>query len=270
MANWRLSPHPLPGPDRGGHPIVHIQPIPRLVFFPADRIRNERKKGDSRDFWLGTIYVVVAGRTTVDHFTACGGPEHVEDSADRGHTIGKTPPGHYTLGPRHHHVTPNWPNSSIPWGASIRRAANGEVEFDDGSGWKPATGDGAPMNKAIVQSYILERKPVPPPETIRRDAREWFLIDGTDETGPVVTTWERNDFGKWAFNLRRGGKGTPYYIHTTPEDEFATTNGDEFSLNQSHGCIHIRPKDRDTMMEKGYLAAGIDIEVKGYDAKGPP
>ena len=268
MANWRLSPQPLPGPNRGGHPIVHIQPIPRLVFFPADRIHNE-PTGRSKGFWLGTIYVVVAGQT-VDQFTACGGPKKVDDSADRGHTIGKTPPGHYTLGPRHHHVTPNWPNSSIPWGASIRRAANGEVEFDDGSGWKPATGDGAPMNNAIVQFYVLQRLPVPPPEDIREDARAAFLVDGTSKTGPVVATWERNDFGKWAFNLRRGGKRTVYYIHTTPEDEVATANGREFSLDQSHGCIHVRPKDRDTMMDNGYLAAGIAIEVKGYDAKGPP
>jgi len=267
MASWRLSPKPLPGPDHGGHPIVHIQPIPRLVFFPADRIRKQ-PTSDSRGFWLGTIYVVAAGQT-VAHFTACGGPEKVDDSADRGHTIGRTPAGRYALGPRHHHVTPNWPNSSIPWGASIRRAANGEVEFDDGSGWKPATGDRAPMNTALIRSKTLLRQ-VPNMAEIRVKARNAFDINPDNPTGQLVTVWERNDFGIWAFNLRRGGKGTPYYVHTTPEDEIATAGGREFSLDQSHGCIHIRPKDRDTMMRKGYLTAGIVIEVNGYDAKGPP
>lgn len=148
MPNWPLSRNPLPGADRGGHPVVHIQTRPRLVFFPADKISRE-PVGDEPGFWLGTIYVVVGGQP-VAHFTACGGPRH--GSSDRGHTAGQTPPGQYTLGPRHHHVTKNWPNSCIPWGASIRRAENGEVEFDDGSGWKPATGDGAPMNKALIRA----------------------------------------------------------------------------------------------------------------------
>jgi hypothetical protein len=267
MPNWTLSQAPLPGAARGGHPVVHVQARPRLVFFPADKISHDTQRGDSEDFWLGTIYVVVGGQT-VAHFTACGGPRR--GSPDRGHTAGQTPAGNYTLGPRHHHVTKNWPNSCIPWGASIRRAVNGEVEFDDGSGWKPATGDGAPMNMAIIRSNVLARLPVPPPEDIREAARQAFAARPSDPNGPLVTIWRRNDFGIWAFNLRHQGKGTPYYIHTTPEDERDAANGRAFSLAQSHGCIHIRPNDRDTMMEEGYLDAGIHIEVRDYRAKGPP
>ena len=158
----------------------------------------------------------------------------------------------------------------LPWGASIRRAENGEVEFDDGSGWKPATGNGAPMNKAVIRYYILSKDPMPSPDGIRKKARAAFDIAPDEPTGQLVKVWERNDFGKWAFNLRRGGRRTPYYIHTTPEDEYATAHGLAFSLAQSHGCIHIRPADRDTMIREGYLAAGIRIEVKGYKEKGPP
>ncbi len=42
------------------------------------------------------------------------------------------------------------------------------------------------------------------------------------------------------------------------------------ALENSHGCIHIHPKDRDDMMKKGYLKQGAYFEVKGYGEKGPP
>jgi hypothetical protein len=266
MPNWKLSKAPLPGASHGKHPIVHVQARPRLVFFPGDKISREPQVDEPKGFWLGTIYVVV-GKQAVVHFTACGGPR--QGSPDRGHTAGPTPAGQYTLGPRHHHVTKNWPNSCIPWGATIRRAENEEVEFDDGSGWKPATGDGAPMNKALRRSRILSGETVNA-TSIRLEAREAFDINPDNPTGRLVSVWERNDFGKWAFNLRRQGQGTPYYIHTTPEDEYATAHNHAFSLAQSHGCIHIRPNDRDRMMGEGYLAAGIRLDVRGYAEQGPP
>jgi hypothetical protein len=247
--------------------VVHVRARPRLVFFPADKINRNRNAGDTDGFWLGTIYVVLGGQV-VANYAACGGPK--EGQPDQGHSAGPTPPGHYTLGLRHHHVTLNWWPSCIPWGASIRRAENGEVEFDDGNGWKPATGDGAPMNIALVRSRAIAMLPALAPEIVRRAARQAFAVDPTNPTSPLVTIWERNDFGKWAFNLRCDGKSTPYYVHTTPTDEYATAHNLAFSLVQSHGCIHVRPDDRDKMMTEGYLAAGIHLEVKPYDAKGPP
>jgi hypothetical protein len=261
MTTWRLSAKRLQGASRGSHPIVHVRARPRLVFFPADRINGP-------NFWLGTIYVVVAGQT-VAHLVACGGPK--EGGDDRGHSAGPTPAGQYVLGSKHHHVTPNWPSSCIPWGAAIRRAANGEVQFNDGSGWQMATGDGAPMNKALAKAQ--ERANLEPysPDELRTKARQAFAEDRKNApNGALVPTWRRNDFGEWAFNLRENGKGTVYYIHTTPEDETATEAGVAFSLGQSHGCIHIRPEDRDRMVLSGYLAAGIDLRVEDYDAKGPP
>jgi lipoprotein-anchoring transpeptidase ErfK/SrfK len=126
------------------------------------------------------------------------------------------------------------------------------------------------MNKAVIRYYILSKDPMPSPDGIRKKARAAFDIAPDEPTGQLVKVWERNDFGKWAFNVRRGGRRTPYYIHTTPEDEYATAHGLAFSLAQSHGCIHIRPADRDTMITEGYLAAGTRIEVKGYKETGPP
>jgi lipoprotein-anchoring transpeptidase ErfK/SrfK len=126
------------------------------------------------------------------------------------------------------------------------------------------------MNKALIRADLLAGRRLPSREIVRSKARRAFAAHSNDLDGPLVTTWERNDFGIWAYNLRRGGSGTPYYIHTTPEDERDTANRIPFSLAQSHGCIHIRPDDRDTMMGEHYLDRGIHLEVKGYAAIGPP
>jgi hypothetical protein len=50
----------------------------------------------------------------------------------------------------------------------------------------------------------------------------------------------------------------------------AATAGQDVVLDQSHGCIHISPHDRDAMIRERYLAAGVELEVRGYDTVGPP
>jgi lipoprotein-anchoring transpeptidase ErfK/SrfK len=96
-------------------------------------------------------------------------------------------------------------------------------------------------------------------------ARKMFF-DGPS----LITTWNKNDFGKWSWNLKNNGHRTPYFIHTTPDDEAATAAGKSFELVQSHGCVHLRPRDRDEMMAVGALKAGREVQVMRYGQVGPP
>ena len=82
--------------------------------------------------------------------------------------------------------------------------------------------------------------------------------------------WEKNDFGRWGWNLRRNGKATGFFVHTTPEDEAATATAKAVYLTNSHGCVHVAPLERDMMIARGYLQAGVDFEVRSYSEKGPP
>ena len=87
-----------------------------------------------------------------------------------------------------------------------------------------------------------------------------------------MATWEFNDFGKWGWNLRLQGAHTPYYLHTTAENE-ATVKNDRTTfveLSNSHGCIHIDPIDRDDFMSKHYLDEDTEFEVRPYTESGPP
>jgi len=44
----------------------------------------------------------------------------------------------------------------------------------------------------------------------------------------------------------------------------------QYESEQSHGCVHIRPADRDEMMSRGYLAAGTAVRIMKYGMRGPP
>ena len=63
---------------------------------------------------------------------------------------------------------------------------------------------------------------------------------------------------------------TDQFVHTTPKEEWAVANKLEVQLDNSHGCIHIVPTDRKTMMDAGYLDEGVEFEVRPYTEKGPP
>jgi hypothetical protein len=152
----------------------------------------------------------------------------------------------------------------IPFGAQLREQA-GEVQYLAGGQWHTASGPRGTVTQAL--SIFLQRSgKAAPLATIVASVRS--ALHQSD--GKLPPAWNLNDFGKWSWNLRRNGAHTAYYIHTTPPDEAASASNQRLLLTQSHGCIHIQPADRDEMMRKGYLGAGIAVEVKPYGIKGPP
>jgi hypothetical protein len=56
-------------------------------------------------------------------------------------------------------------------------------------------------------------------------------------------------------------------FHTTPENEFQTAHGLPVLLASSHGCIHLKPKDIDEMISKGYLKTGNVVYSYDYGFK---
>ena len=232
----------------------------RMVFYPG-----ERHEGS---LTVGTIYVVNASGRVIDSVQAAGGPDS-SGKAQGGHTFEPTPAGHYTLGPKHHHITSGWPNSSIPWGAKLRLSNKSkEVEYEYAPGqWNLATGSNGAVTHAYI-TFMQRGGNHPDVQLASRTVREGFL---DQKTGKLkFETWRKNDFGPWAWNLRKNGQITPYYIHTTPDSEqAASTNGAVF-LDNSHGCVHLVPADRDRLVAAGYLKEGTSFEVKPYSEKGPP
>jgi len=243
-------------------------PDVRLVFYPGERTVKTTLMGTSYTTLMGTIYVV-GGHN--EHFPAAGGPSH--NSQSDGHTAGRTPPGNYILGPRHHHVTRNWTYSALPFGARLRTSRDGEVEYEAATGkWALATGPKGAVTEAVRRACELQHKTCLESD-ILTCARSLLMDPVTKRL--LYDVWKLNDFGLWSWNLIKNGKAAPYFIHTTAEDEAETAAqaaipNPVINLKNSHGCIHLKPKDRDKMIAAGYLVKGAHFTVRPYSEKGPP
>ncbi len=239
-----------------------------LQFYPGDvedldawnREIDEkvRKKGGSfSDVTApqgeGTLYVYV-GRSLVASYRARGGPpsrleddrEDVEDGDNGDHAALPTKPGVYRLGPPHVHVTSSWYFSQIPWGAEIRATEAGyQYRWAGRTGWLWATPHAAGKLKRPLIARDFEGLP-----EVTRD-------------GETFRIWNKNDFGPISWNLVPSDQ----YVHTTPEAEAAraATPATETSLAFSHGCVHIDPGERDEMVSRGYLRAGVLFIVHRWD-----
>jgi hypothetical protein len=240
---------------------VHHGSAIHLVLFPGEDPQGFRlRTSDGRVITVTTGHIYVLGGHNESYLAAAGPPPGAGYQDRGGHSAGVTPKGHYTLGPKEHHTTQNWPMSVVPWGAPLR-LNNGEVEYQVGKTWHVATGPRGTVTQAQHLFNVRDNQP---------DASN--MLDGirrifVDDTGKLRTdTYNLNDFGKWAWNLKQNGARTAYYLHTTPDNENSAIQ----YLFNSHGCVHIFPPDRDDMMQKGYLREGTPFKVMDYGLKGPP
>lgn len=93
----------------------------------------------------------------------------------------------------------------------------------------------------------------------------------------VPRSWVFNDFGPLAIryfeDIDGDGKRGPAeplsgeMIHTTPENEAQTSRGLDVKLGQSHGCIHVRPVDRDALRNLGAFTKGNVFVVHRYSER---
>jgi hypothetical protein len=178
-----------------------------------------------------------------------------------GHIAEATPPGTYVLDRAEHHTSTAWPSSVVPWGAAIRES-DGIIEYQDGREWKKATGPTGKVTRAL-QLFYSRSNVFMSVEAASREARHMFFVNHQR-----LTDWTLNDFGNWSWNLTRDGRRTIFFVHTTPDAELAATNNRRYEVEQSHGCIHITPADRDQMVTRGYLKAGTRVDVLPYGTSG--
>jgi hypothetical protein len=186
----------------------------------------------------GRIYVKVKGNI-VDVVNARGGPAvSVKDFG--GHTADPTTAGTWTLGAGKSVVTASWDRSQIPWGAEVRKRADGDWEFKnpDANKWKIATGSHSQLAKPLPAS----------------------AFEG-DDGNKGRSTWRVNDFGEMGWRIQ-GTDGQ--FIHTSPQDEETTLAGSSPELTASHGCVHLDPDGRNRLRDRGYLQAGVTFVVRKY------
>jgi hypothetical protein len=167
----------------------------------------------------------------------------------------QTTPGKYVVHSYAPYRTNTWIWSKIPWGTRLTtRYDKGEekVFYETGQlsqPWKPVEG----ISKADIES-------------------NYYSLYGIYK---VPETWVFNDFGAMAVRYfrdtnhnkkrDRGEALSGEMIHTTPIDEALTARSLPVNLTPSHGCIHVKPFDRERFHRSGAFAKGTDFIIHGYD-----
>jgi len=189
---------------------------------------------------VGVIHVRVRGKE-VAAFYARGGPGlSGKDPENPKARFGPTTSGTRKLGRPEAHYGSTWKFSQIPWGTLLREK-RGVIQYKG-----PKTG----------KWFKISRLGISREEILAAEKRV-----GRDEAIPNY--WDLNDFGETAFQVGNSS----IFVHTTQFAEAQAEQGKPELLDFSHGCIHIRPLDRNIMLDEGYLQAGVPLTVRKYSPK---
>jgi hypothetical protein len=172
----------------------------------------------------------------------------------------KTTAGTYIIYSYAPYKTKTWPNSRMIWGTPLRAEPDGTVSYQaSGNGkWLPLIDHrGRAFKPATLTTW-------------------YFELYGEYRFPP---TWVFNDFGPWAVRyfrdkdhdgkLSRGEHLSGEMIHTTPDNEAETVKGGPVNLESSHGCIHVKPRERDELARVGAFKRGNKLVVHRYEARMP-
>ncbi|ANH82367.1 hypothetical protein A8C56_16605 [Niabella ginsenosidivorans] len=207
----------------------------------------------------------------ITEIDAHGGP--VAKYKDRGgNEATPTRAGRYIIGLIDQHVTQGsaYPFSRVPWGAALRTGKDGAMEVNMNGGWKKLS--------AVVKTskYFKTEK------ELTDYLKDYYASFKYKDGKALPDRWVFNDFGHITIKYFRDLNGDRVlnkgretfmsdFIHTTPYDEAYTAVGKkDFVLEESHGCIHLRPADIDSLISKRYLKRGNTIEIHPYTDKVVP
>jgi glycerol-3-phosphate cytidylyltransferase-like family protein len=200
----------------------------------------------------------VKSLVTLFEFDAVGGPPS-SGLDDAGNSYGPTQAGEYVIVGLWKHVsTGQWGWSKIEWGTPMQEK-NGRYEVLIEGVWKYVD-EILPVSSQEIKSRIIA--------LYEKDVSMWNK------------TWVFNDFGHItcfiARDLDKNGKFDRgkekihhQFFHTVPVDEVLTYRNREkdIELSTSHGCIHLKPKDIDTLVNKGFMKPGNIVYIYDYSLK---
>lgn len=213
---------------------------------------------DGLHFFPGSLRIIfVTSGKVVGEFEAHGGPEKEQPPPANGTMpAGPTDTGEFRMAGTEAYHTPSWDWSALAWGTPLQDKGD-DVWYQLKSG----------KYGSIEKDFGISRKAI-----IDKNQRLY-------DVAVVPSTWVFNDFGPVAARYYRDANGNGKQdaneplegemIHTTPADEADTAQGDPFTLDESHGCIHIRPADRDQLMKMGAFNPGVPFTVHGYGEQWP-
>ncbi|EDM35107.1 hypothetical protein PBAL39_16536 [Pedobacter sp. BAL39] len=201
--------------------------------------------------------------TKIKEYDAHGGPAK-ETPGEDGHSKTPTQSGRFVINSVGKHVSYGkyayW--SGVAWGTPVRLIGDTVMVKHDGR-WIQLSKVNKQWGEFREQKLITH--------AVKQAHHQ---ISGMYT---VPSAWIFNDFGHTSVkyfkdtnhNWRMDGKEKILgdFIHTTPGDEYDTSLKRPVRLGESHGCIHVKPLEIDTMIGNGYLKKGNTVEVHPYTDK---
>ncbi|BFM06048.1 L,D-transpeptidase family protein [Halioxenophilus aromaticivorans] len=197
------------------------------------------------------VLVLQKGITVLGRYEAWGGPSTISD--DPSMPEEPTWPGSYVIERAEKYRTPTWPWSQIKWGTKLQDKPDlNDVWYQLSSGaWGSVKKDFNITREHIRRSYLnLYRVDVVP--------NSWVFND----FGPVAIRWFKDTNGDRTLNDDERLSGQMF--HTTPENEAQHSRSDPIRLSHSHGCIHLKPSDREIIFTRGGFEPGTPFIVHKY------
>jgi hypothetical protein len=192
-------------------------------------------------------------KVVVASYEAMGGPEVAVMSSD-GYTAGPTDAGEYRVlycGQHSSRAYAAW--SKILWGSELREDGKGNLLVKHQGKWT-----------SLSRLTSVSRKDI---------AEYNEQLYGTKK---IPDKWVFNDFGHitcyFYKDKNRDGRFNKdtesihgEFFHTTPVNEAQQALGLPVVLENSHGCIHLKPSDIDAMRYRGFMNKGNRVVIHRYD-----
>lgn len=208
--------------------------------------------------------VFTKGKRILADAPAWGGVAVERWDPARGMRPQPTTPGTYVIARHEPYVTKTWEYSRIPWGTPLTLDPSGEYVL-----YKAGTG----TNRWL---RLDQKIPGMNAKKVKSEYSRLYDLDLRihDSNGDgIPDTWVFNDFGPYAIRYFRdrnrnrkldGGESLMgEMIHTTPENEAQTAQHQPVALDDSHGCIHVKPVDRDRFLKLRAFTPGYLLIVHG-------
>lgn len=184
-------------------------------------------------------------------FSAWGGPASM--GTDIRMPEEPTWPGTYLIHSAKPYSTSTWLLSKIVWGTLLRdKPKSDDVWYELPSGkWGSVKKDLKISRTEVIRMYfkLYGQMRVPP---------KWVFND----FGPVAIRWYKDLNGNKKLDASEKLSGQMF--HTTPANEAEHAQGKPVKLVSSHGCIHLKPGDRDKLMAIGAFRQGTVFVVHSY------
>lgn len=196
--------------------------------------------------------LLIENSKVIGRYDAWGGPATA--GTDPYMAEEPTSPGVYYIDRSEVYHTPTWPYSKIKWGTPLLDKPNiNDVWYQLSSGkWGSVKKDVGISRMELIEAYFDLYK-------VRKVPNKWVFND----FGPIAIRWFKDLNGNRTLDANERLSGQMF--HTTPQNEAQHKQGLPVTLLPSHGCIHLKPADRDRLTLQGAFKPKTKFVVHKYN-----